>query len=107
VFVFSLVGLVAGGNAGLNDNAHQWRTEIPKLIGERLPGETLRALQSLGTQGLYQGDRGRRVVWLQFDSLDALENQLVEALHAFENDNERVKSICNWEWIIKSLSIAN
>ena len=44
---------------------------------------------------------------LAFDSLDALENQLVAALHALENDSEPVKSICNWEWIIKSISIAN
>ena len=42
-----------------------------------------------------------------FDSLDALENQLVEALHQLENSDERVKSICNWEWIIKALSNAN
>ena len=42
-----------------------------------------------------------------FDSLDALENQLVEALRQLENSDERVKSICNWEWIIKALSNAN
>ncbi len=42
-----------------------------------------------------------------FDSLDALENQLVEALHPLENSDERVKSICNWEWIIKAISNAN
>ena len=42
-----------------------------------------------------------------FDSLDALENQLVEALHPLENSDERVKSICNWEWIIKAIFNAN
>lgn len=42
-----------------------------------------------------------------FDSLTALENQLVDALRALESDNERVKSICNWNWIINAVSNAN
>lgn len=42
-----------------------------------------------------------------FDSLDALENRLVEALRALENNNESVKSICNWNWIINAISNAN
>jgi transposase len=42
-----------------------------------------------------------------FDSLDALENQLVEALRSLENNCERVKSICNWDWIINATSNAN
>ena len=42
-----------------------------------------------------------------FGSLDALEDHLVDALHGLENNGELVKSICNWDWIIKSLSNAN
>lgn len=42
-----------------------------------------------------------------FDSLGALENQLVEALRSLENNCEQVKSICNWEWIINATSNAN
>ncbi len=38
-----------------------------------------------------------------FDSLDALEDQLVTALLAYENNPERVKSIAGWEWIINAL----
>ena len=41
-----------------------------------------------------------------FGSLDALEDHLVDALHGLENNGELVKSICNWDWIIKSLSNA-
>lgn len=42
-----------------------------------------------------------------FDSLDALENQLVAGLNALENNQERVKSITGWEWIINAVSIDN
>ena len=42
-----------------------------------------------------------------FDSLDALENQLVVGLNALENNQERVKSITGWEWIINAVSIDN
>ena len=42
-----------------------------------------------------------------FDSLHALENQLVEALRQLENSGERVKSICNWAWVINAISNAN
>ncbi len=42
-----------------------------------------------------------------FDSLDALEENLVDALRGLECNGELVQSICNWEWIIKSTSNAN
>ena len=42
-----------------------------------------------------------------FDSLDALEDQLVQGLLALEIDHERVTSICAWDWIFKASSIAN
>jgi transposase len=42
-----------------------------------------------------------------FDSLDALEDPLVDALHQLENNTKRVKSICNWEWIVNAVSNAN
>jgi transposase len=38
-----------------------------------------------------------------FDSLDALEEQLVTALHVTENATERVRSIVAWPWIIDAL----
>ncbi|MEQ1741729.1 MAG: transposase [Candidatus Nitrotoga sp.] len=38
-----------------------------------------------------------------FDSLDALEDQLEAALHAFENNAPMVKSIVAWEWIVSAL----
>jgi transposase len=38
-----------------------------------------------------------------FDSLDALENHLVTALLAYENNAERVASITGWQWIINAL----
>jgi transposase len=38
-----------------------------------------------------------------FDSLDALENQLVSALSAYENNAKRVASITGWQWIINAL----
>ncbi len=38
-----------------------------------------------------------------FASLDALEDQLVSALLAYENDAARVKSITAWDWIINAL----
>lgn len=38
---------------------------------------------------------------LAFDSLDAVEDQLVVALRAFENNPDQVKSITYWPWIKK------
>lgn len=38
-----------------------------------------------------------------FDSLDALENHLVTALLAYENNAEQVASITGWQWIINAL----
>lgn len=42
-----------------------------------------------------------------FDSIDALEDHLVDALRDMENAPERVKSIAGWDWIINPVSIAN
>jgi len=42
-----------------------------------------------------------------FDSLDALEDQLVIALQHFEADPSRVHSITAWAWIITAASNAN
>lgn len=42
-----------------------------------------------------------------FDSLDALEDQLVKGLQELESDHARVKSISNWPWIIDVVSNAN
>jgi len=42
-----------------------------------------------------------------FDSLGALEDHLVSALHNLENVPDRVKSITGWNWIINSISNAN
>ncbi|WP_396027205.1 transposase [Acidithiobacillus ferrivorans] len=41
-----------------------------------------------------------------FDSLGALEDQLVAGLRALEADHARVKSIAGWEYIINSISNA-
>ena len=41
-----------------------------------------------------------------FDSIDALEDHLVDALRAMENDVERVASITRWPWIINTVSNA-
>lgn len=38
-----------------------------------------------------------------FDSIDALEDHLVSALLAYENDSDKVRSITGWDWIINSL----
>ena len=40
-----------------------------------------------------------------FDSLNALEKQLVIALQIFEKNTEKVKSIVSWNWIINALLI--
>jgi len=42
-----------------------------------------------------------------FDSIDALENQLVDAPRVMEQDTERVASITRWPWIINSISNAH
>ena len=42
-----------------------------------------------------------------FDTLDALENSLVDALGALEMQNSRIKSIAAWNWIVDAVSIAN
>lgn len=41
-----------------------------------------------------------------FDSLDALEDQLVAGLCRLEADPDRVRSIVAWDWIINSISNA-
>jgi transposase len=40
---------------------------------------------------------------LVFDSISAVEDQLVRALLAYENDPGRVRSIAAWDWIINAL----
>ena len=42
-----------------------------------------------------------------FDTLDALEDHLVDALGALEIQNGRIKGIVAWDWIIDAVSIAN
>ena len=42
-----------------------------------------------------------------FDTLDALEDSLVDALGALEMQNSRIKSIAAWDWIVDAVSIAN
>ncbi len=42
-----------------------------------------------------------------FESIGALEDHLVNALRAMENDAARVASIARWPWIINSVSNAN
>ena len=42
-----------------------------------------------------------------FDSLDLLEDHLVESLKDLETQNVTVKSIAGWEWIINAISNAN
>jgi transposase len=38
-----------------------------------------------------------------FDSLDALEDNLVTALLALENNSKLVHSISTWDWIVNAL----
>ncbi|MBI4083230.1 MAG: transposase, partial [Candidatus Lambdaproteobacteria bacterium] len=38
-----------------------------------------------------------------FASIDALEDQLVNALRAYLHDPERVRSLTAWDWIISAL----
>lgn len=38
-----------------------------------------------------------------FDSIDALEDHLEEALRNMENDQDRIRSIVAWPWIINAL----
>ena len=40
---------------------------------------------------------------LAFDSMDALEDQLVAGLLALEQDWDTVKSIVSWDWIVNAL----
>ncbi|MDR2188291.1 MAG: transposase, partial [Azonexus sp.] len=42
-----------------------------------------------------------------FDSLDALEDQLVKGLRQMERQPAIVQSITGWEWIINSVYNAN
>jgi transposase len=42
-----------------------------------------------------------------FDSLDALEDQLVAALKELEQQPDTLKSIAGWDWIINTISNAN
>ena len=44
---------------------------------------------------------------LTFDSIDALENHLVTALHNLENTPALIKSITGWNWIINAVSSEN
>jgi transposase len=39
-----------------------------------------------------------------FESMDALQEELVTGLQTLECDHQRVKSIIGWEWIIDSVS---
>jgi transposase len=39
-----------------------------------------------------------------FESMDALQEELVTGLQTLECDHQRVKSITGWEWIIDSVS---
>ena len=41
-----------------------------------------------------------------FNSLDAVEDTLVEALHSLEMDNVRVQSLTGFSWIINNMLIA-
>lgn len=38
-----------------------------------------------------------------FDSLDEVENHLVEVLHRFEQAKERLEKLTAWEWIVNAL----
>jgi len=42
-----------------------------------------------------------------FSSLEEVEQYLFEALVAFEQNTECIRSICSWPWIINSVSNAN
>ena len=42
-----------------------------------------------------------------FDSLDALEDQLIEGLRGLEQQPKIVRSIAAWDWILNSVSNAN
>ena len=42
-----------------------------------------------------------------FDSIEALEDHLVDALNAMEKDVDRVASITQWPWIINTFFNAN
>uniref|UniRef100_UPI00089814E2 transposase n=1 Tax=Nitrosomonas sp. Nm33 TaxID=133724 RepID=UPI00089814E2 len=42
-----------------------------------------------------------------FDSIDALENHLVNALYDLENTPTLIKSITGWNWIINAVYKAN
>lgn len=42
-----------------------------------------------------------------FESLDSLEDHLVESLKTMETQNETVKSIVAWDWIIDAVSNEN
>jgi len=42
---------------------------------------------------------------LVFDSLDSLEDHLAIALRNLENDQDRIRSIVAWPWIINALMI--
>lgn len=39
-----------------------------------------------------------------FESMDAVEFTMIEALMALENDPERIKKITGWPWILKAIS---
>ncbi len=49
---------------------------------------------------LWEDIREKRFPNLVFDSLQAVEDRLVEALATLENDPERVSRIAGFDWII-------
>ena len=42
-----------------------------------------------------------------FETLDALEDTLVSSLRNLELDHATVQSICQWDWIVNAISVAN
>ena len=42
-----------------------------------------------------------------FESLDAVEDQLCEALRTLENDRQRIESLAAWPWLVKHHFHAN
>jgi transposase len=42
-----------------------------------------------------------------FDSLDLLEDHLVESLRVLEGQNDSIKGIVGWEWVIDAISNGN
>ena len=51
---------------------------------------------------LNMGSREKLFHNIMFDSLDALEDQLVTGLRALEGNRTAVKSIAGWDWAVRS-----